>query len=112
VDYLTINHNLTVAESLRQNHTGFYQTVMMDLTITVVCADRFEGLDCTQCVPGFIGPDCNVTNHCSGVSCSDNGVCKIVVDSFQCTCDPGYTGELCQTNIDDCVGVDCSGNGQ
>ena len=24
--------------------------------------------------------------------------------NFSCTCDPGFTGELCQTNIDDCVG--------
>jgi hypothetical protein len=113
VDSLTINHNLPVAESLRQNHTGFYQTVTMDLKITVVCAENFEGSKCTQCVPGFTGPRCNETDHCSGVSnCSDNGVCRIVIDSFQCTCDPGFTGELCQTNIDDSVEVDCGGNGQ
>ena len=33
-------------------------------------------------------------------------------NSFHCICDPGFTGELCQTNVDDCVGVDCSGNGR
>ena len=32
--------------------------------------------------------------------------------TFHCACYPGFTGETCQTNIDDCVGVDCSGNGQ
>ena len=34
------------------------------------------------------------------------------VNSFNCSCDPGFTGELCQTNIDDCVGGRCSGNGE
>ena len=34
------------------------------------------------------------------------------VNSFQCVCDPGFTGDLCQINIDDCVGVNCTGNGQ
>ena len=27
-------------------------------------------------------------------------------------CIPGFTRELCQTDIDDCVGVNCSGNGE
>ena len=113
MDYFTINHNLTVEESLHRNHTGFYQTVTMDLTITVFCAENFGGLDCTQCVSGFTGPNCNETDliHYSGVNCSDNGVCRNVVNNFQCMCIPGFTGVLCQTNINDCVGVDCTGNG-
>ena len=77
VDLFAINHNLTVAESLHRNHTGLNQTVTMDLTITVFCAENFGGSNCTQCVPGFTGPDCNETDHCLGVSCKrgDNGVC-------------------------------------
>ena len=65
-----------------------------------------------QCVLGLTGPDCNETDHCSGVSCSDNGVCRNMVNSFQCMCAPGFTGVFCQIYIDDCVGVDCTGNGQ
>ena len=40
------------------------------------------------------------------------GHCLDGLDSFNCRCDPGFTGEQCQTNIDDCVGVRCSGNGE
>ena len=112
VDLLLIDHNQSIAQPLRQNHTGVHMFVTMDLTITVVCAETFQGSDCTQCVPGLTGPDCNETDHCSGVSCGDNGVCKNVVNSFQCMCDPGFTGMFCETNNDDCVGVDCTGNGQ
>ena len=112
VDRLLIDHNQTVARPLRQNHTGMYNLVTMDLTITVFCAENFGGSDCSmQCVPGLTGPDCNETDHCSGVSCGDNGVCRNVINSFQCMCSPGFTGVLCQTNIDGCVGVDCTGNG-
>ena len=27
-------------------------------------------------------------------------------------CDQGYTGQLCETDINECEGVDCSGNGE
>ena len=33
------------------------------------------------------------------------------MNSFECLCEPGYTGELCE-DIDDCEGEDCSGNGR
>ena len=29
-----------------------------------------------------------------------------------CTCLSGYTGPLCEVNINDCIGVNCSGNGE
>ena len=102
-----MNISLAVTQSLQQNYTGMYNIVTMNLTITVFCEDNFEGSDCTQCVPaGFIGPDCNGIDYCY---CSGNGECRM--DTIHCTCDPGFTGELCQTNIDECIGVTCSGNG-
>ncbi len=33
------------------------------------------------------------------------------IATFTCSCDPGYTGTICETNIDDCVNRNCSGNG-
>jgi hypothetical protein len=117
VDLLLIDHNGPVAQPLRQNHTGIYNFVTMDLTITVVCAENFAGSDCTQCVPGVTGPRCNKRlkfDDCLNVNCSGNGDCSMDdMNTFHCVCGPGFTGVVCETNIiDDCVGVECGGNGQ
>ena len=40
-----------------------------------------------RCAANFKGPDCT-------------------------QCLPGFAGEECKVNIDDCIGVNCSGNGQ
>lgn len=70
--------------------------------------------DCI-CNPGFTGALCNVVNNIN--DCTINGCLngECLVDAAtgigECTCDPGFTGQRCQTNIDDCVGVSCSGNG-
>ena len=103
--------NLTVAKSQRLNYTGIYNFTTMDLSVTVFCKVNFGGSDCTQCVPGLTGPNCNETDHCFGMNCSGNGECRTNgMGTTQCNCDPGFTGDHCLTNIDDCVGVDCSGN--
>ena len=117
VDILLIDHTAPVGDlvdSLMQGYSGIYGFAMMDLSISVSCVENFQGSDCTQCVPGLTGTDCLQVDDCFGlgVNCSGNGHCVDGVDSFNCSCDPGFTGELCQTNINECVGVDCSGNGE
>ena len=100
MDRLYINHDLPVGESGRKNHTGTFRFVTMDLNITVLCVGNFEGPDCTECVPGFTGTDCQTNiNDCEGVDCSGNGQCLDGVNSFTCECDLGYTGLLCDTQI-------------
>ena len=64
VDRLMIDHNLTTAESIQLNQKGTSDTVTINLTITVFCEENFGGSDCTQCVPGLTGPNCNETDHC------------------------------------------------
>ena len=34
------------------------------------------------------------------------------VASHTCDCDLGFTGADCEINVDDCIGVNCSGNGK
>ena len=47
------------------------------------------------------------------MNCSGNGQCVDGVNTFECACNPGFTGEFCQCNIDDCFpgGINCSVNG-
>ena len=109
VDVVVIDHNKSVELQSQRELTDTF--VSIDVSITVLCAENFQGADCTQCVPGFTGSNCDEIDDCVVVNCNENGQCVDGNNSFSCTCDPGYTGEFCQTNIDDCVGVDC-GNGQ
>ena len=106
-----IDHNLTTTESIQQNYAGMYKIVTMNLTITVFCEESFGGSDCTQCVPGLTGPNCNMIDRCFGVNCSGNGEfkCDAVRNSFNCTCHDGYKGDVCEDI--DCLTNDCSGNG-
>jgi hypothetical protein len=46
--------------------------------------------------------DCaNATADCN------NGTCVNGENTFSCACDEGYTGEFCETDVDDCVGIVC-----
>ena len=61
VDTLLVNHNLPVGkESVRMNYTGIYRFLTMDLTLRAVCAENFAGTDCSQCLPGFTGAQCDI----------------------------------------------------
>ena len=111
IDILLIDHSLTVGESLRETYMGMYEFITMDLNITVLCAENFEGADCTECVPGFTGTDCQV-DDCVGVNCSGNGVCMDGINSFFCNCSAGYSGSECEMNIDDCLSSPCASTGQ
>ena len=106
-----VNHNQPVSLQSQRESLGTY--VSINVSITVLCAQKFGGSDCTQCVPGFTGPNCDEVDDCIGVNCG-NGQCVDGMDSFSCICAPDFTGERCQTNIniDNCEGVNCSGNGQ
>ena len=75
VDILLLDLNQTVAESQQQSHTGIYNLVTMDLTITVLCESKFVGSNCTQCMPGFTGDE---TDHCLIAVAMDSVVTVIV----------------------------------
>lgn len=98
MDTVLVDHNLAVGETTpRHNYTGEYGFITMDLSITVHCAQNFEGSDCAQCVPGFTGTNCDVDiDDCVGVmQCNGNGVCVDGINSFSCDCEPGFVGEYC-----------------
>jgi hypothetical protein len=57
------------------------------------------------------GRTCTEKNECVGQSCSGHGTCVDGRNAFTCRCSAGWTGTLCQININDCSGKTCSNRG-
>jgi hypothetical protein len=63
-----------------------------------------------ECLPGFVGETCvEISQICSTDPCSNNGTCLQSASGFTCTCVGDFTGETCETRINDCQDVDCNG---
>ena len=116
VDILMIDLNQTTLGAVpqRQNYTGVFNFVTMDLSVATLCAGNFQPPDCIQCNPGFTGANCEVNiNECAGVNCSGNGVCVDGINSFSCNCTQGFAGQLCNVlDGNDCLPNPCGANGQ
>ena len=53
-----------------------------------------------ECFSGYTGEACRRT-ECPD-DCNGRGTCINQVHAYTCTCDPGFAGKDCQTNINDC----------
>ena len=78
------------------------------------CEDGIDEFSCI-CAEGFNGLSCEVVSNClPSEDFCDSGICNVtVVNSTRvvtCQCFPGFTGDLCETDIDECEGISC-GNG-
>ena len=78
------------------NVTGTFQLASTVLRIGV------------ECQPGFIGESCVPIDTCTTDSCSNNGICIQSDTGFTCVCMCDFTGDTCETRIDNCEGVDCN----
>ena len=57
--------------------------------------------------------DLEPDTKCSQNFCQNGGTCEhISIDQFVCNCPLGYTGVMCETNIDECLGYVCGMNGK
>ena len=69
------------------------------------------GAQCTACIAGYQDNDLNgsCTPNCAtaGLTCSGNGACSDTTGSAACVCNPGFSGPVCATNINDCLGMPC-----
>lgn len=92
------------------------------------CVEGTKEYTCT-CWPGYEGLNCEVDiDECVDAPCENGGECFEKSDPTQwtsdwtfsydtaagyiCQCQPGYTGENCSLNIDECVSEPCQNGGQ
>ncbi len=78
------------------------------------CNNTIGSYECS-CPDGFtVNPDdprgCLEINECEGVNCH-KGTCKDLKNDYVCICDPGWEGEHCDINPDDCEGNPCNNGG-
>lgn len=51
-------------------------------------------------------------NECASYPCEHGGTCEDEVNGFECSCTPGWTGNMCEQRINNCVGKDCGNDGE
>ena len=108
IDQVFINmDDLVGTTSPEQPYTGNAGLVEFTVSYSVRCAVDHYGADCTrECtnfvscdgcgLPGFFGEFCQFpADNCSEVYCNGNGECED--GSPTCDCEPGYTGDRCDT---------------
>ncbi|KAH3791232.1 uncharacterized protein LOC127838823 [Dreissena polymorpha] len=54
---------------------------------------------------------CDDEDNCESSPCQNEGICLDRRDTFTCTCKNGFTGDMCEVNIEDCVGHSCQNGG-
>ena len=50
-------------------------------------------------------------DDCANVTCLNDGKCKEMLNNFTCDCHPGFRGEYCKENINECQPRPCRNGG-
>nr|XP_006814952.1 PREDICTED: uncharacterized protein LOC102801595 [Saccoglossus kowalevskii] len=101
--------------SLLGNGTVTVTSYMHDGGAEYSCNDGFtlNGAVSSTCVYGVWQPQrpvCNDNNECDIKRCI-NGDCIDRINNFTCDCDVGYTGYICDNEIDECDPDPCQNSG-
>ncbi|XP_030837243.1 fibropellin-3-like [Strongylocentrotus purpuratus] len=78
------------------------------------CTDAVNGYTCA-CTTNWAGTTCEMQSRCVNNPCQNGAVCNEPAGggtgNAVCICLDGFTGGLCETDVDDCVGNPCGGQG-
>jgi hypothetical protein len=72
------------------------------------CIDGVNSFTC-NCLSNYFGSLCELFDACASNPCQNGGTCSNnpATALFNCTCVSGFSGTLCQNNIDDCASNPC-----
>jgi hypothetical protein len=79
------------------------------------CYDGHDEFRCDCIGTGFHGPTCAIDiDECAlnPPPCGLHGNCTDLINGLTCDCDPGYSGDTCDGNIDECRSAPCQHGGQ
>ena len=77
------------------------------------CVDGIDSFVC-ECPPMIAGRFCEASSNCDPADnvCQNNGLCVVgEAGSVNCSCAGGFTGEFCETEIDECLSQPCENGG-
>ncbi|XP_038064211.1 fibrillin-1-like isoform X3 [Patiria miniata] len=86
-----------------QNGAQCTSSTSVILGYICLCPSTHTGQFCETLIDG---DDCAPVNPCS-----NSGTCIDGVNTYSCSCLPGFAGTLCQININDCVSRPCLNGG-
>jgi fibulin 1/2 len=77
-----------------------------------VCTNLAGAFNCS-CPPGTENIDgaCRIADDCASHPCLNDAVCLDGVAMFKCSCSSGYSGSLCEEEVNECASDPCQNNG-
>ncbi|RWS09468.1 uncharacterized protein B4U79_12754 [Dinothrombium tinctorium] len=80
--------------------------------------DKIGQINCTECGskektfrPGALSPEACTPVSCVDLNCKHGGICLVQNHEAMCYCPAGFTGRLCEVDIDECQSNPCYNGG-
>ncbi|XP_025835498.1 protein crumbs isoform X2 [Agrilus planipennis] len=98
-----INCEMELRQSRCDTHSCPAYADCVELSGTYVCVCKKETAGSHS--------DCIVGLGCLNSPCANGGSCTATKTGFNCSCPPGFTGDQCQVDIDECASDPCMNGG-
>ena len=76
------------------------------------CVNRGAGQSTCICHSGYSTADDGVTcteiDECATRPCNNNANCTDLLLNFECSCLPGFRGDICEHDVDECASAPCA----